>query len=109
MSDSEPPVRRRKPVSSEASSSEESDSPRKPKAPRRSNYDEEDDPWAPYVDALRVLTFLFVASCGLSYLVTSGESWFWSMKNPPSYLRKSWWQTKIVWLPPPVARKDSVG
>ncbi len=45
---------------------------------------------------LRVLTFLFLASCGLSYLISNGESWFWSMKSPPSYLQVEWWRNKIV-------------
>ena len=102
MSSSDPSVRQRKPAppteqAEQSEQSEQSDSPpTKPKVSKRVNYDEDDDAWSPYIDALRVLTFLFVASCGLSYLVTSGESWFWTMKNPPTYLRADWWKAKIV-------------
>jgi predicted heme/steroid binding protein len=57
---------------------------------------DDEDAYSPWLDVLRVLTFLFVASCGLSYLISSGETFFWGMKNPPNYLRKDWWETKIV-------------
>lgn len=57
---------------------------------------DEEDAYSPWVDILRVLTFLFIASCGLSYLISSGESWFWGMKNPPSYLRADWWKSQFV-------------
>ena len=98
MSDSEPSVRQRKPKGNESVPKDGPEPSEKPKKSKRTNYDE-DDPWSPYIDVLRVLTFLFMASCGLSYLVTSGESWFWTMKNPPAYLRTDWWKTKIVCLP----------
>lgn len=48
----------------------------------------------PWVDVARVLTFLLVASCGLSYLVTGGESVLWSAKVPPKYLRAEWWRSQ---------------
>lgn len=51
------------------------------------------------LDILRVLTFLFVASCGLSYVISSGESLFWGMKDKPYYLQTSWWQSKLVSYP----------
>lgn len=50
----------------------------------------------PWLDVARVLTFLFVVSCGLSYLVSAGESFFWTMKVPPKYLRTEWWRSQIV-------------
>jgi hypothetical protein len=62
---------------------------RKPKA-------QTEDVYSPWVDILRVLTFLLLASCALSYLVSSGESWFWGMKNPPKYLRAQWWKSQFV-------------
>ncbi|CAK7206837.1 hypothetical protein SEUCBS139899_009643 [Sporothrix eucalyptigena] len=64
-------------------------SPRKSK--KRSRIEEEDD-YSLYLDVFRVLTFLFLASCGLSYLVSGGESFFWGMKNKPDYLKLSWWK-----------------
>lgn len=49
-----------------------------------------------WVEVARTLTLLFAISCGLSYLVSSGESFFWSMKVPPKYMRPEWWQSQIV-------------
>lgn len=54
-----------------------------------------------WVDVARTLTLLFAISCGLSYLVSSGESFFWSMKVPPKYLRQEWWQSQLVRLTVP--------
>lgn len=48
------------------------------------------------LDILRVLTFLFIASCGLSYVISSGESFFWGMQNKPYYLKPDWWKAKFV-------------
>ncbi|KKY29589.1 putative cytochrome b5-like heme steroid binding domain-containing protein [Diaporthe ampelina] len=46
----------------------------------------------PWVDVLRVLSFLLFVSCGASYLVSGGESFFWNMKVPPKYLRLDTWK-----------------
>lgn len=54
----------------------------------------------PWVDVLRVLSFLLFVSCGASYLVSGGESFFWSMKVPPKYLRLETWKGLIVRAPP---------
>ncbi|KAI1471204.1 cytochrome b5 [Daldinia caldariorum] len=56
---------------------------------------EDDEDYSPWVDVLRVLSFLFVASCGLSYLVSNGESFFWSMRAPPKYLQVDWWKSQL--------------
>ena len=71
--------------------------PSKPRKSRkkRSRVEEEDD-YSPYLDIVRVLTFLLVASCGVSYLVSNGESYFWGMKNKPDYLKLSWWKLQYV-------------
>lgn len=53
----------------------------------------------PWVDVLRVLSFLLFVSCGASYLVSGGESFFWNMKVPPKYLRVETWKGLIVRLP----------
>ncbi|CAK7271097.1 hypothetical protein SEPCBS57363_004441 [Sporothrix epigloea] len=53
---------------------------------------EEEDDYSPVLDVFRVLTFLLLASCGLSYLVSGGESYFWGMKHRPDYLKLSWWE-----------------
>ena len=66
-----------------------------PEKPAKKQAAEEDD-YTPWLDILRVLSFVFVASCGLSYLISSGETWFWGMKNPPNYLQASWWKRQWV-------------
>ncbi|RFU81317.1 cytochrome b5-like heme steroid binding domain-containing [Trichoderma arundinaceum] len=48
----------------------------------------DEDAYSPWVDVLRVITFLFFASCGLSYWISNGESFFWGMKNKPNYMRQ---------------------
>lgn len=56
----------------------------------------ETDGFSIWLDVLRVLTFLAVASCGLSYVMSSGESWTWGYKNKPRILRPLYW--KILWV-----------
>ncbi|KAI1438606.1 hypothetical protein GGR50DRAFT_370378 [Xylaria sp. CBS 124048] len=56
--------------------------------------DDEDD-YSPWVDVLRVITFLIFASCALSYLISGGETFTWGMKHPPKYLRREWWKAKF--------------
>lgn len=53
----------------------------------------------PWVDVLRVLSFLLFVSCGASYLVSGGESFFWSLKVPPKYLRVETWKGLFVRIP----------
>jgi len=72
---------------------------RKQKAAARRRAEEQDDDYTTanlFVDILRVLSFLFLASCGLSYLISNGETFFWGMSNPPKYLRMDWWKRQIV-------------
>ncbi|KAI1820557.1 putative heme binding protein [Xylaria intraflava] len=56
---------------------------------------EEEDDYTPWVDILRVITFLIFATCALSYLISSGETFTWGMKHPPKYLRVDWWKAKF--------------
>jgi hypothetical protein len=56
----------------------------------------EDDDYSPWLDILRVLTFLLFASAGLSYLISGGDSFTWGLKNPPKYLRSAWWKEQFV-------------
>ncbi|KAI1748526.1 hypothetical protein F4782DRAFT_516938 [Xylaria castorea] len=56
---------------------------------------DEDDEYSPWVDVLRVISFLIFASCALSYLVSSGETFTWGMKHPPKYLQTDWWKSKF--------------
>ncbi|MBE3046163.1 hypothetical protein IMZ48_27220 [Candidatus Bathyarchaeota archaeon] len=73
----------------------------KPRKTRARNKEEDEDRYTPWVDVLRVLSFLFVASCALSYLVSNGESFTWGMKHKPNYMRVDWWKSHFVRLPPP--------
>lgn len=68
----------------------------KGKSKKRQQLLEEEDDYSPYLDIFRVLTFLLLASCGLSYLVSGGESYFWGMQNKPNYLKLSWWKMQYV-------------
>ncbi|EFY90395.1 heme/steroid binding domain protein [Metarhizium acridum CQMa 102] len=66
-----------------------------PKPKSRRHLDDDDDVYSPWVDVLRVLSFLLVASCGLSYVISGGESIFWGMKDKPQYLRVGWWKSQF--------------
>ncbi|KIH90805.1 heme steroid-binding protein domain protein [Sporothrix brasiliensis 5110] len=68
---------------------------RKTKGKKRPRVEEEDE-YSPYLDIFRVLTFLLLASCGLSYLVSGGESFLWGMQHRPNYLKLSWWKMQYV-------------
>lgn len=66
-----------------------------PKA-RLESEDEDHDGYTPWLDIVRVITFLLVASAGLSYLISSGETFTWGMKHPPKYLQMNWWKAQFV-------------
>jgi hypothetical protein len=68
----------------------------KPKPSVKARVKSEDDDYTPWLDILRVITFLLLASAGLSYLISGGDSFTWGLKNPPKYLRKTWWQEQFV-------------
>lgn len=61
----------------------------------RSRVEDQDD-YTPWLDIVRVVSFLFVVSCGLSYLISNGDSWFWGLKDPPNVLQLSWWKQQYV-------------
>ncbi|KPM44255.1 hypothetical protein AK830_g2244 [Neonectria ditissima] len=90
-------VRQRKPVpAQEPESSEEETTVEKPPKKRLAKIDDEElDAYTPWVDILRVLTFLLMASCGLSYVISGGESWFWGMKHKPNYMTVDYWKDII--------------
>ncbi|KFA63741.1 hypothetical protein S40285_01959 [Stachybotrys chlorohalonatus IBT 40285] len=61
-----------------------------------SKVEEEDkDPYSPWLDILRVITFIFVASWVLSIMFTGGESGYWGIKEKPRYMRLDWWRNQI--------------
>ncbi|KAK1772775.1 cytochrome b5 [Phialemonium atrogriseum] len=91
MAQSPPSVRQRKPQETPVEAPEPE--LRKVRKPGKKLDDE--DAYSPYLDIFRVLTFLFLASCGLSYLVSGGETWSWGMKNPPKYLQTTWWKSQL--------------
>jgi hypothetical protein len=77
----------------------------KPTAKARARSDDEYSPW---VDVLRVITFLLLASAALSYLISSGDSFTWGLKHPPKYLTRHYWEEQFVsasllFLPPTLA------
>ena len=109
MADTEASVRRRKPEPESSTprivevetddDKPETQEPKKPKKKSAKNRldDDESYPTSSLVlDIFRVITFLFLASGGLSYLVSSGETFFWGMSNPPKYLQRDWWAKQFV-------------
>ena len=89
-------ARRRKPVAT-AVVSEQPEKSRSPKKRSGKSVDEDEDAYSPWVDILRVLTFLIIASAGLSYLVSGGETWLWYYgQTKPPYLTRAYWQAKFV-------------
>ncbi|KAI0878503.1 hypothetical protein GGS24DRAFT_396656 [Hypoxylon argillaceum] len=67
---------------------------RKNRSPKE-KLEEEDEEYTPWVDILRVISFLIFASCALSYLISNGETFTWGMKHPPKYLQTDWWKAKF--------------
>ncbi|KAI1869572.1 hypothetical protein JX265_006662 [Neoarthrinium moseri] len=67
----------------------------KPKPTPKARAESEDE-YSPWLDIARVLTFLLVASAGLSYLISGGDSFTWGLKHPPKYLRRTWWEEQFV-------------
>lgn len=57
---------------------------------------DDEDRYGSWLDVLRVLSGLFVASCLLSYLISDGESFFWGMKNPPWWMKLDYWKGQFV-------------
>ncbi|PTB75887.1 hypothetical protein M440DRAFT_1357485 [Trichoderma longibrachiatum ATCC 18648] len=55
---------------------------------------DEEEKYTYWIDALRVISFLFLASCALSYWISNGESFFWGQKHKPNYMRVDWWKAK---------------
>lgn len=86
----------------ELGTDDESDTP-VPKPTRKPStkklVDNDDEGYSPWVDILRVLSFLVFASCGLSYLVSGGESFTWSLRAPPKYMQMDWWKAQFVRVP----------
>jgi hypothetical protein len=91
-------LRQRKAAPSEQQSTSESSRAES----KATKHNDDESPW---LDVLRVLTFLVVASCGLSYVISGGESYFWGVKHMPNYLRVDYWKSQFVRLLPCVLSK----
>lgn len=111
MADDTASVRQRKPAQEVeddetlfASTPAEASQGKKVKKSKKAKREEETEEYSPWVDILRLLSFLALASCALSYLISGGESFFWGFQNKPWYLRPDYWKSKFVRLllaPPP--------
>lgn len=89
------------PLTEDEEDAERDPDPVKPRPTPRARQRSEDE-YNPWVDVLRVLTFLVLASAGLSYLISSGDTFTWGIKQPPKYLQRAYWEEKFVrHLPPP--------
>ncbi|KAI5467030.1 hypothetical protein BGZ63DRAFT_346126 [Mariannaea sp. PMI_226] len=103
MADSGSELRHRKPVADEPEEKAIPDIPaQKPKKKKRRPQNDDEDDYTPWVDVLRVISFLFLASCGLSYVISGGESWWWGMKHKPSYMTLDYWKEKLKGPDPPI-------
>ncbi len=94
MSEPESTARLRKPREKPVPAGEHEEE-KTPSKKKRTAVDYEDE-YSPYLDVFRVLTFFLLASCGLSYLVSGGETYFWGMKNRPYYLQPAWWKMQYL-------------
>ncbi|KAL2197048.1 hypothetical protein P885DRAFT_36041 [Corynascus similis CBS 632.67] len=56
---------------------------------------DEDEASSHVLDIFRLLTFLILAYCGLSYLVSSGETYSLGLPNAPKYLNVDWWKKQL--------------
>ncbi|RCI14440.1 hypothetical protein L249_6148 [Ophiocordyceps polyrhachis-furcata BCC 54312] len=99
MNDSSSPsssseLRRRK-ADNDNQPQEKQPSAKKYQSSSAADADESYSPWL--LDGLRVLTFLLVASCGLSYVISGGDSWSWGVTpSRPNYLKPAWWKAKLT-------------
>ncbi|KAF6831356.1 heme steroid binding domain-containing protein [Colletotrichum plurivorum] len=96
MADDE--IRQRKPKQDDAvaSPSAAPEAKKSKKSKKKQQFDADyTDEYSPWVDVLRVLSFLALASCALSYLISNGESFFWGFKNKPWYLKVDYWKAKF--------------
>ncbi|KAI1373787.1 cytochrome b5 [Hypoxylon crocopeplum] len=85
-------------VVEELDTSESDTATSKPKSKSKPSLKErvdDDEAYSPWIDILRVLSFLIVASCGLSYLISGGESFTWSLRAPPKYMQLGWWKSQL--------------
>ncbi|KAL0941277.1 heme steroid binding domain-containing protein [Colletotrichum truncatum] len=67
----------------------------KKKSKKSKKAKQEMDEYSPWLDVLRLLSFLALASCALSYLISNGESFFWGFQNKPWYLKADYWKSKF--------------
>lgn len=69
----------------------------RPKPTPKARVKNDDEEYSPWVDVLRVLTFLVLAGVGLSYLISSGTTFGLDKlaKHPPKYFQKAWWEEQF--------------
>ena len=93
-------MRQRKPVPQQAQPEEveepfEKAKPSRPAKSTKSKVSADEDAYSPWLDVVRVASFLFAVFCISSYVISGGESWFWGMKDKPDYVKPSYWKEKI--------------
>ncbi|KAF4500184.1 Membrane steroid-binding 2 [Fusarium agapanthi] len=94
-------LRQRKPQPKNETESEVSQpsTPTKKGKKRSSAKVDEEDPWdgySPYLDVVRVISFIIVASMGLSYVISGGESFWWGHKNKPDWMTQRFYKDLIL-------------
>ncbi|KAI0025637.1 putative heme binding protein [Xylariomycetidae sp. FL0641] len=89
------PEEEEKSLVEEVDTSEAEEIERNPRPTPKQRLRDEDDDYSPWLDVLRVLSFLALASCGLSYLISGGDSFTWGIKQYPQYLQVDWWKQQL--------------
>ncbi|KAK4038147.1 hypothetical protein C8A01DRAFT_48204 [Parachaetomium inaequale] len=102
-------ARRRKPEpkttkSAESDPAESQDETPEQAAPKKSKKksaqdrldDDNDSSSSYFLDTFRVLTFLVLAYVGLSYLVSSGETYSYGIADPSKYTKLDWWKKQFT-------------
>jgi hypothetical protein len=94
------PKTTKSPESDPAESQDETPEQTAPKKPKKKSTQDrlDDDESSPsyLLDTFRVLTFLVLAYVGLSYLVSSGETYTYGIANPSKYTKLDWWKKQFV-------------
>ncbi|KKA27836.1 hypothetical protein TD95_003900 [Thielaviopsis punctulata] len=93
---SESNLRQRKPVASPSSDSDSVPLLEKKTVQQRIKDEDATTTSSLIVDGLRILTFLILASCTLSYLTSGGRSMFWTAHTVPRYLTVKYWKAQFA-------------
>ncbi|KAL2160770.1 hypothetical protein VTH06DRAFT_967 [Thermothelomyces fergusii] len=67
----------------------------KKKKSAQERLDEDESSSSTILDIFRLLTLLILAYCGLSYLISYGETYSLGLPNAPKYFKVDWWKRQL--------------